>query len=150
MVSLRQTTRPLEPVVAGLRSLGQGWAGTSQPFTTVALTSLVRAGAGTSPDRRRHARGGVGTARFTSLAPLRGRRCPRFLSPSNKALATASFPSGMVDRFPEAPNFVLKPKGRAFRRLRTMFNDVWAALLMSRCPSSTGAEHGALNLFGPE
>jgi len=30
-------------------------------------------------------------------------RCPRFLSPSNKALATASFPSGMVARFPEAP-----------------------------------------------
>ena len=41
--------------------------------------------------------------RFTSLAPLRRARCPWFLSPSNKALATAPFPSGMVGRFPEAP-----------------------------------------------
>ena len=32
---------------------------------------------------------------------------------------------------------------RAEDELRTMFNDVWAALLMSRCPSSTGAQHGA-------
>ena len=30
-------------------------------------------------------------------------RCPWFLSPSNKTLATAPFPSGMVGRFPEAP-----------------------------------------------
>jgi len=33
-------------------------------------------------------------------------RCPWFLSPSNRALATAPFPSGMVGRF-------LKPKTRA-------------------------------------
>jgi hypothetical protein len=31
-------------------------------------------------------------------------RCPWFLSPSNKALATAPFPSGMVGRIAEAPN----------------------------------------------
>ena len=30
-------------------------------------------------------------------------RCPWFLSPSNKTLATVPFPSGMVGRFPEAP-----------------------------------------------
>jgi hypothetical protein len=29
-------------------------------------------------------------------------RCPRLLTPPNKALATAPFPSGMVGRFPEA------------------------------------------------
>ena len=77
-------------------------------------------------------------------------RCPRFLSPSNKALATASFPSGMVDRFPEAPNFVLKPKGRAFRRLRTMFNDVWAALVDEPMSQLHGCATRRLNLFGPE
>jgi hypothetical protein len=30
-------------------------------------------------------------------------RCPWFLSPSNKTLATVPFPSGMVGHFPEAP-----------------------------------------------
>jgi hypothetical protein len=30
-------------------------------------------------------------------------RCPWFLSPSNKTLSTAPFPSGMVGRFAEAP-----------------------------------------------
>jgi len=29
--------------------------------------------------------------------------CPWFLGPSNKTLATEPFPSGMVDRYPEAP-----------------------------------------------
>ena len=75
---------------------------TSQPFTTAAFTVLVRAGAGSRPYRRRHALGesdcSLHIARFFEKT-----RCPRFLNPSNKALATAPFPSGMVARFPEAP-----------------------------------------------
>ena len=34
MESLRQSTLPVEPVVAGSRLLGQGWAGQFPPFRT--------------------------------------------------------------------------------------------------------------------
>ena len=37
-------------------------------------------------------------------------RCPWLLSPSNKALATAPVPSGMVGRFAEAPVSCLSRK----------------------------------------
>ena len=51
-MSLQQTSRPLEQATIRSR-VGR----TSQPFTTAAFTVFVRAGAGTSPDRRRHALG---------------------------------------------------------------------------------------------
>src|SRR5262245_32259720 len=79
---------------------------TSQPFTMVALTSFVRAGAGTSPDRRLHALG----SRNGSLHIARSwekTRCPRLFSPSNKDLATVparrDSRQGMVDCLPDAP-----------------------------------------------
>ena len=75
---------------------------TSQPFTTVAFTVLVRAGAGPWPDRRRHALGESDGSLHIARS-FEKTRCPRFLSPSNKALATVPFPSGMVGRSPEAP-----------------------------------------------
>ena len=79
---------------------------TSQPCTTVALTALVRA----VP-----ARGRIGVVtRWASrnvlyahiALSLSQRRRRWFISPSNKALATVPFPSGMVGRF-------LKPQLRA-------------------------------------
>jgi len=74
----------------------------SQPFTTAAFSVLVRAGTGSRPYRRRHALGESDCS--LHIARSFGKtRCPRFLSPSNKALATAPFPSGTVARLPEAP-----------------------------------------------
>ena len=98
-MSLQQTSRPLEQ--APIRSrVGR----TSQPFTTAAFTVFVRAGAGTSPDRRRHALGeSKKLDSFHIAGSFEKTRCPWFLSPSNKALATAPFPYGMVGRFAEAP-----------------------------------------------
>ncbi|HEX3446956.1 MAG TPA: hypothetical protein VHS97_01815 [Isosphaeraceae bacterium] len=75
---------------------------TSQPFTTAAFTVFVRAGAGTSPDRRRHALG-ESDGSLHIAGSLEKTRCPWFLSPSNQALARAPFPSGMIGRSPEAP-----------------------------------------------
>jgi hypothetical protein len=96
-MSLLRTIRPLE--LATIRSrVGR----TSPPFTTAAFTVLVRAGAGSRAYRRRHALGESGCS--LHIARSFGKtRWPWFLSPSNKALATAPFPSGMVGRFPEAP-----------------------------------------------
>ena len=51
-MSLLRTIRPLEQATIRSR-VGR----TSQPFTTVAFTALVRAGAGSRPYRRRHALG---------------------------------------------------------------------------------------------
>jgi hypothetical protein len=51
-MSLQPTSRPLEQATIPSR-VGR----TSQPFTTAAFTVFVRAGAGPSPDRRRHALG---------------------------------------------------------------------------------------------
>ncbi len=139
-----RTIRPLEQATFRSR-VGR----TSQPFTTAAFTVLVRAGAGSRPFRRRHALGESDCSLHIARS-FEKTRCPRFLSPSNKALATAPFPSGMVARFPEAPNFVLKPKGRAFRRLRTMFNDVWAALVDEPMSQLHGCATRLLNLLGPD
>src|SRR5271157_5142298 len=49
-----------------------------------------------------------------------------------------------------AGSFENKPKGRAFRRLRTMFNDVWAALVDEPMSQLHGCATRRLNLFGPE
>jgi hypothetical protein len=96
-MSLLQTIRPLEQVT--IRSRVRR---TSPPFTTAACTVLVRAGAGTSPDRRRHALGESDGSLHIAGSFEKTRR-PWLLSPSNKTLTTAPFPSGMVGRFPEAP-----------------------------------------------
>jgi hypothetical protein len=96
-MSLQPTSRPLEqPTVRS--SVGR----VSQPFTTAAVTVFVRAGAGTSPDRRRQALG-ESDGSLHIAGSLEKTRCPWFLSPSNQALATAPFPWDMVGRSPEAP-----------------------------------------------
>ena len=114
--------RPLERLCPMTR-LAQGWAGhachtrrlrltsTGTPALDVDAPCLVALGESETLNLLHIARSFEKT------------RCPWFLSPSNKALATAPFPSEMVDRIAEAPNSN-SPKGRAFRRLRTMFNDV--------------------------
>ena len=96
-MSLLRTIRPLEQATIRSR-VGR----ISQPFTTAAFTVLVRAGAGSRPYRRRHALGESDCSLHIARSYDKT-RCPWFLSPSNKALATAPFPSGMVGRFPEAP-----------------------------------------------
>ena len=95
-MSLLRTIRPLD--LATIRSrVGR----TSQPFTTAAFTVLVR-GCRLEPYRRRHALGESDCSLHIARSYDKT-RCPWFLSPSNKALATVPFPSGMVGRFPEAP-----------------------------------------------
>ena len=142
VVSLRQTTRPLEPVVAGLRSLGQGWAGhPSHSRRLLRLRSFARV-----PAHRRiddATRWGSRNGSLHIARSFERTRCPRFLSPSNKALATASFPSGMVDRFPEAPTSCSSRKDGLSDGYGPCSTTSGPRLLMSRCPSSTGAQHGA-------
>jgi len=96
-MSLLRTIRPLEQATIRSR-VGR----TSQPFTTAAFTVFVRADAASRPYRRRHALGESDCSLHIARS-FEKTHCPRFLSPSNKALATAPFPSEMVDRFPEAP-----------------------------------------------
>ena len=96
-MSLPQTSRPLEQGTIRSR-VGR----TSQPFTTAAFTVFVRAGAGTSLDRRRHALGESDGSLHIAGSSEKTRR-PWLLSPSNQAQATVPFPSGMVGRSPEAP-----------------------------------------------
>ena len=140
MVSLRRTIRPLEPAIAGLRSLGQGWAGhPSRSRRLLSLRSFARV----------PARGRIGdvtrwASRNTVCAPialsLLKRRRPWFISPSNKALATVPLPSGMVGRF-------LKPASSCSKHewpgLVTACDHVkrplGLRLLTSRWPNSTGA-----------
>jgi hypothetical protein len=77
-----------------------GWA--SRSFTTAAFTVLVRAGAGSRLNRRRHALGASGVSLHIARS-FENTRCPRSLSPSNETVATSSYSSEMVARFPEAP-----------------------------------------------
>ena len=95
-MSLQPTSQPLEQPTIRSR-VGR----ISQPFKTAAFTVFVRTGAGTSPDRRRHAPG-ESDGSLHIAGSLEKTRRPWFLSPSNKTLSTAPFPSGMVGRFPEA------------------------------------------------
>jgi hypothetical protein len=96
-MSLEQTSRPLEQATIHSR-VGR----TSPPFTTAAFTLFVRADPGPSPDRRRHAPGESDGSLHIAGSFEKTRR-PWLLSPSNQALATVPFPSGMVGRSPEAP-----------------------------------------------
>ncbi len=142
MVSLRHTTRPLEPVVVGLRSLGQGWAGhPSHSRRLLGLRSFARVPAHRriDDDARWESRNGA----LHLARSFEKTRCPRFLSPSNKALDTASSPSARVARFPEAPIPSSSRKdglSDGYGPCSTTSGPRW---LMSRCPSSTGAQHGA-------
>ena len=107
------------------RRSAQGWGG--HPSRSRRLLSLGSfAGAGWRPFRRRHALGESDCSLHIAHS-FEKSRCPWLLSPSNKALATAPFPSGMVGRFPEAPisrrherpglptanNHIERPLGRA-------------------------------------
>jgi len=105
VVSLLRTIRPLEQAIA----FAPAWSRvgrTSQPFATVALTSLVRADAGLWPDRRLHALGERELLCLLIALSFLKKRRPWFISLSNKALATVPSPSGMVGHF-------LKPQFRA-------------------------------------
>src|SRR5207248_10336588 len=112
----------------------------SQQLTTVVFTVLVLAGAGSRLHRRRHALGGSKKLdSFHIAGSFEKTRCPWFLSPSNKALATAPFPSGMVGRFAEAPiSCAARRAGLSdgSRPYRTTSGPRW---LMSQWPGSTGA-----------
>jgi hypothetical protein len=103
-MSLQQTSRPLEQATIRSR-VGR----TSQPFTTAAFTVFIRAGAGTSPDRRRHALG-ESDGWLHIAGSFEKTRCPWFLRPSNQALALAPSPSWMVGRSSEAPILRSTPK----------------------------------------
>jgi hypothetical protein len=59
-------------------------------------------------------------------------------------------PVGDGRPFSRSPSFVLQPKGRAFRRLRTKFNDVWAALVDEPTSQLHGCATKLLKLLGPE
>src|SRR5208283_5400059 len=96
-MSLLRTVRPLEQATIRSR-VGR----TSQPFMTAAFTVFVRADAASRPYRQRHALG-ESDCSLHNHRSYEKTHSPRSLSPSNKALATAPFPSEMVDRFPEAP-----------------------------------------------
>ena len=69
-MSLKQTSLPLEPATIRSR-VGR----TSQPLTTAAFTVFVRTGAGTSPDRRRHALG-ESDGSLPIAGSLEKTRCP--------------------------------------------------------------------------
>ena len=97
VMSLVWTIRPLEQATTRSRV---GWA--SRSFTTAAFTVLVRAGAGSRPNRRRHALGASDVSLHIALS-FENTRCLRSLSPSNETVATSPYSSEMVARFPEAP-----------------------------------------------
>ena len=105
MLSLLRTIRPLDQAIARLRSRSRAGR-TSRPFMTVDLIYLIRAGAGPAGSTTSRA-GRAGIAVFAHIALSLFQGCRTwFISGSNKALATAPFPSGMVGRF-------LKPQIRA-------------------------------------
>ena len=135
-MSLLRTIRPLEQATIRSR-VGR----TSQPFTTAAFTVFVRADAASRPYRRRHALGESDCSLHIARS-FEKTHCPRFLSPSNKALATAPFPSEMVDRFPEAPISCSSRQAGLSDGYGPCSTTSRPRLLMSRCPSSTGAQHG--------
>ena len=102
MVSLRPTIRPLEQVIAGLRSLSQGWAGhPSRSGRLLFLRSFAR-----EPARGRIGAITCWASRNAVCDPIAlswlKRRRPWFISPSNKVLATAPFRSRVVRRCPKA------------------------------------------------
>jgi hypothetical protein len=95
--------RPLEPLCTMAR-LAQGWAGHPCSMRRLRLTSTR------TPAQVVDAPGFV--THWANLEMLEAphiarsftkARCPWFLSPSNRTLTTAPFPSGMVGYFPEAP-----------------------------------------------
>jgi hypothetical protein len=107
VMSPLRTIRPLEQAIARSR-VGR----TSQPFTTVVLTDLVRAGAGTWPDRRRHALGEQGLlCLFTWICPY-WRRAAR----GSSAGRTRPWPQcrsrRMWSAVARSRNFVMNTNGR--------------------------------------
>lgn len=61
-----------------------------------------------------------------------------------------ALPFGDGRPFSWSPGFVLKLKGRAFRQLRTMFNDVRAAPVHEATFQLHGCATRHLKLLGPE
>ncbi len=131
-MSLLRTIRLLE--LANIRvRVGR----TSQPFTTAAFAVLIRAGAATRWASR--------TAHFTSLAPLI-RRADR----GSSVHRTRPWPQRRPLRGGSAvclsPRFVPEPRGRACRRPRTMFNDVWAGIVDEPMSLLHGVRNTALEV----
>ena len=95
--------RPLEPLCTMAR-LAQGWAGHPCHTRRMRLTSTGTPAPDVDALSLGHALGESEMLNLLHIARSFAKtRCPWFLSPSNKTLATAPFPSGMVGRFPEAP-----------------------------------------------
>jgi hypothetical protein len=136
-MSLQRTSRPLEQATIRSR-VGRS----SQPFTTAAFTVFVRAGAGTSPDRRRHALGE--SNRLLHIAgSFEKTRSPWFFSRLNETLALAPFPLRMLGRCPEVPISCSSRKAGLSDGYGPCSTTSGPRLLMGRCPSSTGAQHGS-------
>ena len=94
--------RPLERLGTMAR-LAQGWAGHAGHTRRMGLTSKGTPALDVDAPCL-VALGESETLHWLHIArSFSETRCPWFLSPSNKALATAPFPSGMVGRSPEAP-----------------------------------------------
>jgi hypothetical protein len=129
-MGLLRTIWPLERAIAQSRV---GW--TSQPITTVVLTSHVRGGVGPLPDLRRHALGESGLLSSLHIAlSSSSTRSPRFTSRSNKALATALF-ANVVRRRPK-PECAHSTSGRDSQRLPTTLNSLQAS-----CVDRSVAQH---------
>ena len=133
--------RPLEPLCTMAR-LAQGWAGDPCHIRRIPLTST-----GTPvPDvdalclvMRLANRKNVD--QYYIARPFEKTHCPWFLCPLNDALALAPFPSGMVGRVPEAPISCSSRKTGLSDGSVPYSTTSGPRSLMSRCPSSMGAQH---------
>jgi len=130
------------------RLSAQGWARhPSRSRRLLSVCSFARVPARDRIDDATHWASRI--ARFTSLAPL-GRRTARGSSvhrtrpwPHRRSLR------GWSPVFLK-PQFRAQAESRAFRRQRTMFNDVWSALVDEPMSQLRRCATRLLNLLGPE
>ena len=87
--------------------------------------------------------GGVGTARFTSLAPLRRRAARGFSVHRIRPWPQRRFLRGWSTVFLKPPISCSSRKDGLSDGYGPCSTTSGPRLLMSRCPSSTGAQHGA-------
>jgi hypothetical protein len=124
-------------------ALWLGWlkGGLDIPASGAQCSSLQREHPLRSLTRRAGSRAGrIGNASIAShRLLLYEMRRPWFLSPSNQALATAPFPSGLVGRSPEAPVPRSTRKAGLTDGSRPHRTTSGPRRLMSRWPSSTSA-----------
>ena len=130
----RQGTGRLDRSALGLGGLK---GGLDIPASGAQCSSLQREHPLRSLTRRAGRIGNASIASHRSL-PYEMRR-PWFLSPSNQALATAPFPSGLVGRSPEAPVPRSTRKAGLTDGSRPHRTTSGPRRLMSRWPSCTSA-----------